>query len=118
TAAAHAAWEGRDHVTREDIRAAALLSLPHRRRRAPFDAPGLDEDLLDALLDDEPEDDPPGDEGDDGPPEGSGPQGETTSDAPDGSTADSGDSPGESPERPTGPDPHDARDQAESSDRA
>ncbi len=61
TAAAHAAWSGRDRVTREDIRAAALLSLPHRRRRAPFDAPGLDEELLDQLLDDEPpEDDPPG----------------------------------------------------------
>lgn len=61
TAAAHAAWSGRDAVTREDIRAAALLSLPHRRRRAPFDAPGLDEDLLDQLLDEEPpEDDPPG----------------------------------------------------------
>lgn len=64
TAAAHAAWQGRGHVTREDVRAAALLSLPHRRRRAPFDAPGLDEDLLDALLDDEPEDDPPGGDGD------------------------------------------------------
>ncbi|WP_427385105.1 magnesium chelatase subunit D family protein [Janibacter sp. G56] len=60
TAVAHAAWSGRDHVTREDVRAAALLALPHRRRRSPFDAPGLDEDLLDALLDDEdPQDDPP-----------------------------------------------------------
>ncbi|MGI3786019.1 MAG: ATP-binding protein, partial [Janthinobacterium lividum] len=54
-AVAHAAWHGRDRVTRADIRAAARLSLPHRRRRNPFDAPGLDEDLLDALLgDDEP----------------------------------------------------------------
>ena len=60
TAAAHAAWQGREAVTRADIRAAALLSLPHRRRRSPFDAPGLDEDLLDRLLDEEPEDDPPG----------------------------------------------------------
>lgn len=60
TAVAHAAWFGREQVTRADIRAAALLSLPHRRRRAPFDAPGLDEDLLDRLLDEEPEDDPPG----------------------------------------------------------
>lgn len=85
TAAAHAAWQGRDHVTREDIRAAALLSLPHRRRRAPFDAPGLDEDLLDALLDDEPEDDPPGggespdDEGGDSGPDQDGPQQEQPS---------------------------------------
>ena len=53
TAVAHAAWQGRDRVTREDIRAAALLALPHRRRRSPFDEPGLDEDLLDALLDEE-----------------------------------------------------------------
>ena len=33
-----------------DIRAAARLALPHRRRRNPFDAPGLDEDLLDQML--------------------------------------------------------------------
>ncbi len=70
TAVAHAAWHGRTHVTREDVRAAALLALPHRRRRSPFDAPGLDEDLLDRLLDEEPEDDPPGgDEPEDGPDE-------------------------------------------------
>lgn len=91
TAAAHAAWEGRDHVTREDIRAAALLSLPHRRRRAPFDAPGLDEDLLDRLLDEEPEDDPPGggepDEGGDSPDDGpdEAPQGPSEDSAPDSS---------------------------------
>ncbi|MGL5861256.1 MAG: VWA domain-containing protein, partial [Phycicoccus sp.] len=49
-AVAHAAWEGRGEVTRADIRRAALLALPHRRRRTPFDAPGLDEDLLDRVL--------------------------------------------------------------------
>ncbi|GAA0937628.1 VWA domain-containing protein [Actinocorallia libanotica] len=49
-AAAHAAWRGRTSVTRADIRAAARLSLPHRRRRNPFDAPGLDEELLDRIL--------------------------------------------------------------------
>lgn len=54
-AMAHAALEGRTHITREDIRTAARLALPHRRRRNPFDAPGLDLDLLDELLgDDEP----------------------------------------------------------------
>jgi magnesium chelatase subunit D len=54
-AAAHAAWNGRTSVLREDIRAAARLALPHRRRRNPFDAPGIDEDLLDQILgDDEP----------------------------------------------------------------
>nr|WP_110183514.1 VWA domain-containing protein [Nocardioides solisilvae] len=67
-AVAHAAWAGRRHVTRADIRAAALLALPHRRRRNPFDAPGLDEDLLDRVLGDdelpEPPPDPSGGEDD------------------------------------------------------
>lgn len=53
TAVAHAAWQGRSAVTLADIRRAATLALPHRRRRKPFDAPGLDEDLLDAVLGDE-----------------------------------------------------------------
>ena len=35
----------------EDVRQAALLALPHRRRRNPFDAPGLDESRLDEALD-------------------------------------------------------------------
>ena len=68
-AVAHAAWQGRERVTRSDIRAAARLALPHRRRRNPFDAPGLDEDLLDALLGDDepppPEEPPPGTRPDD-----------------------------------------------------
>ena len=59
-AVAHAAWHGRATVTRADIRAAARLALPHRRRRNPFDAPGLDEALLDAILgDQEPDPDEP-----------------------------------------------------------
>ncbi len=59
-AVAHAAWCGRDAVLLEDIRVAARLALPHRRRRKPFDAPGLDEDLLDQVLgDDELPPDPP-----------------------------------------------------------
>jgi magnesium chelatase subunit D len=59
-AAAHAAWRGAEAVTRDDIRAAARLALPHRRRRNPFDAPGLDEKQLDEALDeaDDPDDDP------------------------------------------------------------
>lgn len=62
-AAAHAAWNGRLQVTREDIRAAARLAIPHRRRRNPFDAPGIDEDLLDQILGDDlpPENEPPED---------------------------------------------------------
>ncbi len=70
-AAAHAAWRGAAAVTREDIRAAARLALPHRRRRNPFDAPGLDEQQLDDALggdtDGGPDDEP------DPPPSGSGP---------------------------------------------
>jgi magnesium chelatase subunit D len=49
-AAAHAAWHGREHPNIDDLRAAAKLALPHRRRRNPFDAPGLDDDELDELL--------------------------------------------------------------------
>ncbi|MFJ4623562.1 putative cobaltochelatase [Streptomyces sp. NPDC088812] len=50
TATALAAWAGRTQVLAEDVRQAALLALPHRRRRNPFDAPGLDEDKLDETL--------------------------------------------------------------------
>jgi magnesium chelatase subunit D len=59
TATALAAWAGRTDVLAEDVRQAALLALPHRRRRNPFDAPGLDEDKLDETLEEfaEPEDD-------------------------------------------------------------
>jgi magnesium chelatase subunit D len=67
-AMAHAAWSGRDEVTEDDVRVAARLALPHRRRRNPFDAPGLDEDTLDQALEDaRPEDDGgPEDDGPDG----------------------------------------------------
>ena len=65
TAAAHAAWRGAACVEEQDIRVAAELALPHRRRRDPFDDPGLDRDQLDDALaqagaDPEPEPDPPG----------------------------------------------------------
>ncbi|CAM5487946.1 hypothetical protein SDIAM26S_04776 [Streptomyces diastaticus subsp. diastaticus] len=63
TATALAAWAGRTGVAVEDVRRAALLALPHRRRRNPFDAPGLDEEKLDEVLRDaaadDPEDEPP-----------------------------------------------------------
>jgi magnesium chelatase subunit D len=62
-AIALAAWAGRDEVTTEDVRTAARLALPHRRRRTPFEAPGLDEQKLDDALDSvepEPDDDGPG----------------------------------------------------------
>ena len=50
-AVALAAWAGRDEVTTDDVRTAARLALPHRRRRTPFEAPGLDEQQLDDALD-------------------------------------------------------------------
>lgn len=51
TAAAHAAWRGNTTVDDEDIKVAAELALPHRRRRDPFDEPGLDQQQLDDALD-------------------------------------------------------------------
>jgi magnesium chelatase subunit D len=68
-AIAHAAWCGRNEVTEEDVRVAARLALPHRRRRNPFDAPGLDDDTLDQALEDaRPDDEPPDGGGDGGSP--------------------------------------------------
>ncbi|WP_328556273.1 putative cobaltochelatase [Streptomyces sp. NBC_00358] len=80
TATALAAWAGRTEVIAEDVRQAALLALPHRRRRNPFDAPGIDEDKLDETLeefggsdresqDDDPDPDPDGPGGGGQPPE-------------------------------------------------
>ena len=68
TAVAHAAWRGADSVGEEDIRVAAELALPHRRRRDPFDDPGIDPAQLDEAMaaagdggpEPEPEPDPPG----------------------------------------------------------
>ncbi len=83
TAVAHAAWRGTLEgeatgatvlqVEEQDVRVAAELALPHRRRRDPFDDPGLDPDRLDEAMtqageaaepsepEPEPEPDPPGD---------------------------------------------------------
>ncbi|MET7395867.1 VWA domain-containing protein [Dactylosporangium sp. NPDC005572] len=83
TAVALAAWSGRDAVTKADVRDAARLALPHRRRRDPLDPPGTDLEKLEEVLaqeagddpDDEPDDDPDedpggGPDGDDGPDSG------------------------------------------------
>ncbi|MES2739934.1 MAG: putative cobaltochelatase [Pseudomonadota bacterium] len=50
TARALAALDGRERATPDDIGAAAELVLPHRRRRKPFEQPGLDRDRLDELM--------------------------------------------------------------------
>ncbi|MCL2533851.1 MAG: VWA domain-containing protein [Nocardiaceae bacterium] len=93
TATAHAAWRGADAVTEEDVRVAAELTLPHRRRRDPFDEPGLDPQQLDDAMDkadadarahEDPEPDPDG-------PDPDGPGGGETppeSDAPTGDAKD------------------------------
>lgn len=86
TAVAHAAWRGSAVVEEEDIRVAAELALPHRRRRDPFDDPGLDPERLDDALsqtaeppeEPEPDPEPPGGGGgSDAPAEGSAPQGDS-----------------------------------------
>jgi magnesium chelatase subunit D len=45
-----AAYEGRRLVDEGDIRAAAELALLHRRRRQPFEQPGLDRERLDERI--------------------------------------------------------------------
>ncbi|MGE0215468.1 magnesium chelatase subunit D family protein [Mycolicibacterium sp.] len=68
TAVAHAAWRGATAVAEEDVRVAAELALPHRRRRDPFDDPGLDPAQLDEAMEQargaaeepQPDPDPPG----------------------------------------------------------
>ncbi|TCC17047.1 putative cobaltochelatase [Kribbella speibonae] len=69
TAVAHAAWSGRTVVEVDDVRAAAKLALPHRRRRNPFDAPGLDDEQLEEAINNST---PPEDPDDDGPDDPSG----------------------------------------------
>ncbi|BFU44143.1 VWA domain-containing protein [Krasilnikovia sp. MM14-A1004] len=80
-AVALAAWHGRGRVTGDDVKDAARLALPHRRRRDPLDPPGTDEQRLEeALAAADPDDDdppPPPDGGtpppDSGPPPSGGP---------------------------------------------
>ncbi|MFF7991841.1 putative cobaltochelatase [Kitasatospora xanthocidica] len=120
TAVALAAWDGRTEVLEEDVRQAARLALPHRRRRNPFDAPGLDEEQLERTLeehaqqdDPEPDPEPEGDgdgggqgpDGDgDGPGDGGGPDGggapePSDGGAPEATTADT-DATGDQPQQP------------------
>ncbi|MEV4756931.1 VWA domain-containing protein [Micromonospora sp. NPDC049559] len=66
TAVALAAWHGRAVVGAAEVRDAARLALPHRRRRDPLDPPGTDRERLEETLrkfggDDEPEPPGPGD---------------------------------------------------------
>ncbi|HTJ74629.1 MAG TPA: AAA family ATPase [Acidimicrobiales bacterium] len=49
-AAALAGLEGRDEATVDDVRRVAPLALAHRRRRHPFDDPGMSPDEVDQAL--------------------------------------------------------------------
>ena len=59
TARTLAVWDGRDEVATDDVRRAALLALSHRRRRGPFEQPGIDPDELENALSDKPDPEPP-----------------------------------------------------------
>ncbi|HEY1133505.1 MAG TPA: AAA family ATPase, partial [Nocardioides sp.] len=122
TAIAHAAWHGRGFVLREDIRAAALLALPHRRRRNPFDAPGIDEELLDRILgDEEPDPEPEPEQPDPEQPDTSGPSPEDgpseggSDDTPPPPSGDGGPT-SEAPEPPDAPGAPDAPDALDAPD--
>jgi len=106
-----AALEGRDEVIEDDVHAAMLLTLPHRRRRGPLDPPGLEEDELDDAMQEARDDDPgePTDPDagpeDDGPGEGGpGPDGDA-GDGPDGGAPPPGAADAQNRPGPAGPPP-------------
>jgi magnesium chelatase subunit D len=49
-ATAHAAWRGAERVEESDVEVAVRLALPHRRRRDPFDEPGIEEQQLEDAM--------------------------------------------------------------------
>ncbi|MFE3787735.1 putative cobaltochelatase [Streptomyces goshikiensis] len=104
TATALAAWAGRTEVRKEDVRQAALLALPHRRRRNPFDAPGLDEDLLDRILDEFPDEEPEPDPEPDPEPGPEGPDGNGSDDSGSDDSGPGDGGPGGTPPQESGPD--------------
>jgi magnesium chelatase subunit D len=68
TARTLAAWDDRNEVLTVDVKRAALLALSHRRRRGPFEQPGIDPEELENALSEDPPDPPP-----DGPDDGTAP---------------------------------------------
>lgn len=94
-----AAFDGRSRVRTDDLRTAAEFVLPHRRRRQPFQSPGLDRDAIERALG--PDTDRPNDQ------EGAGPSPPPR--AHDG-TEDKGGSPGQDGPRPPDPDEPDSPD--------
>jgi magnesium chelatase subunit D len=63
TARTLAAWDDRDEVLLDDVKRAALLALSHRRRRGPFEQPGMDPEELENALSEDPPDPPDGPDG-------------------------------------------------------
>ncbi|HEY0448681.1 putative cobaltochelatase [Actinophytocola sp.] len=98
-AVAHAAWRGAGAVEERDVEVAARLALPHRRRRDPFDEPGIDEETLQQALRDAAESAEPPERGPDDP-DGGAP-------APEESTVDGNGAPRDQPATPpaAAPDP-------------
>ncbi|MHB8330055.1 MAG: AAA family ATPase [Acidimicrobiales bacterium] len=54
SAAALAGWEQRSQATVSDVRRVAPFALAHRRRRSPFDEPGIDQSEIDEILSEQP----------------------------------------------------------------
>ncbi len=111
-AVAHAAWRGGGAGTEEDVRVAARLALPHRRRRDPFDEPGMDDQALDDALREAAEQEPP--DGPDGDPE-DGPDDDGPDDGGPGDGPGGGAPPDSGPDDPSGggsPETSDAPDPA------
>ncbi|WP_295624174.1 ATP-binding protein [uncultured Corynebacterium sp.] len=104
TARAHAAWRGAEAIASDDIRVAAELALPHRRRRDPFDEPGVDQGDIDDALDRAEERFPDEPEGADESTEPNGPDDSANTDGPDAfePPADAG-RPDDAPDSPQAP---------------
>ena len=103
TARALAAWDARDEVEIGDVKRAALLALSHRRRRGPFEQPGIDpEEIENALSTDRP-DPPDGPDGGAPPPGGSQNGGESSSGARSGEPSEARTGTGERSHRATEP---------------
>jgi magnesium chelatase subunit D len=52
-ATALAGWDSRPEATEDDVRRVAPLALAHRRRRSPFEEPGIAPEEIDQALDDD-----------------------------------------------------------------
>ncbi|MEV6768204.1 magnesium chelatase subunit D family protein [Nocardia sp. NPDC051030] len=111
TATAHAAWRGSPVVTEDDVRVAAELALPHRRRRDPFDEPGISEEQLDQAMEQAAEEAARADvdggaddlgKGEAVPQDDAGPQDQSSAESEGPAPDDDPDGPGEGPDSPGG----------------